>query len=448
MDTLTAILQQCAALAWGWPTLGLFLVTGLYYSLQTGFFQLFGVRTWWRATVGNLLRGQGEGTGLSAFQTLSTALAATLGTGSIAGVATALSWGGPGAVFWMWVSALLAMMTGWAEKALAVSLRRRRPDGSWEGGPMFWLELAGHPWLARLFALCTVAASFGMGNLVQSNSMAQALQAACGLPPLLTGVAAALLTGLALAGGLKRLGKVCEVLVPVMALGYLAVGLWVLLAHLPALPQALASIFHGALSRQAILGGGAASALQYGLARGVCTNEAGLGSTPLVHCASSNQDPMQEGMWGIFEVFCATIVVCSVTALAILTSGVAADGQEGALLTAAAFSTVLGRYGDGMVAVCLALFGLSTLLGWSWYGQCALRYLVGARGKRPYLSLFLAATCLGSVLQLRPVWLLSDILNALMAWPSLIALLLWAPRIKALFFRASPVPLSHAAPRA
>lgn len=435
METVTALLEQGAKLAWGWPTLGLFLVTGLYYSCSTGFFQLFGWKIWWQATVGSLLHREGGASGLTALQTLSTALAATLGTGSIAGVATALTWGGPGTVFWMWVSALLAMMTGWAEKALAVSLRRRKSDGSWEGGPMVWLELAGHPWLARLFALCVVAASFGMGNLVQANSMAQALEGASGLPPLVTGLAAALFTGLSLAGGLKRLGQVCEVLVPVMALGYLGVGLVVIGAHLPALPQSLGDIFAGALSREAMLGGGAAAALQYGLARGVCTNEAGLGSTPLVHCASSNQDPRQEGMWGIFEVFCATLLVCSVTALAILTSGVTTSGLEGALLTAAAFSTVLGRYGNGVVAVCLALFGLSTLLGWSWYGQCGLRYLTGGRGTRAYLALFLLAICLGSLLELRPVWLLSDSLNALMAWPSLIALLLWSRRVKSLFFQ-------------
>ena len=429
----TSGLERLAELAWSWPTLGLFLVTGLYYSLSTGFFQIFGLKTWWRATMGKLLHPSPEVSGLTALQTLSTALAATLGTGSIAGVATALTWGGPGAVFWMWVSAVLAMMTGWAEKALAVALRRQK-NGSWEGGPMVWLELAGHPRMARLFALCVVAASFGMGNLVQSNSMAQALEESGGVPPLVTGLTAAIITGISLAGGLKGLGRLCAVLVPVMALGYLAGGLWVILAHLPALPEALAEIVQGALSREAVLGGSAASALQYGLARGVCTNEAGLGSTPLVHCASSNDDPWQEGMWGIFEVFCATIVVCTITALAILTSGAAYTGREGALLTAAAFSTVMGRYGGGFVAVCLALFGLSTLLGWSWYGQCGLRYLTGGQGAMLYRALFLAAVCLGSVLELRPVWLLSDILNALMAWPSLIALLLWARRVKACFF--------------
>lgn len=427
------MLERLSALAWGWPTIGLFLLVGGYYSLSTGFFQLFGLHRWWSATVGSLFRRRRAGSGLSAAQTLSTALAATIGTGSIAGVATALTFGGPGAIFWMWISALLAMMTGWAEKALSISLRRRTAEG-WTGGPMLWLEEAGHPGLGRFFALCVVLASFGMGNMVQSNSMAQAMEEAAGVPPLVTGLIAALLTGLSLAGGLSRLGRVCEILVPVMALGYLAGGLWVILAHLPALPGAVADILRGALGREALLGGAGAMALQYGLARGVCTNEAGLGSTPMIHCSAANTDPCQEGMWGIFEVFCSTLVVCTVTALAILTSGVLeTETVTGAVLTAAAFSTVLGRYGQGFVALCLALFGFSTLLGWSWYGQCGLSYLTGGRGRGPYRAAFLLAVCLGSVLELRQVWQLSDLFNALMAWPSLIALLLWSGRVRGLF---------------
>ncbi|MCD8384665.1 MAG: amino acid carrier protein [Clostridiales bacterium] len=425
------MLERLSALAWSWPTVGLFLLAGGYFSVRTGWFQIFGLRIWWRCTVGQL-RG-GSGSGLSPLQTLSTALAATIGTGSVAGVAVALTFGGPGAVFWMWVSAVLAMMTGWAEKALSVALRRRTAEG-WEGGPAYWLRLAGHPLLARLFALCTVLCSFGMGNLVQSNSMAQALEGAGGVPPLCTGLIAALLVGLALAGGLGRLGKICEILVPVMALGYLGGGLWVICAHGEAIPRALASVFEGALGREAVLGGGAAAALQYGLARGVCTNEAGLGSTALIHCASGNDDPAQEGMWGIFEVFCSTLVICTVTALAILTSGVLeTEPVTGVLLTAAAFSTVMGDWGGGFVAVCLTLFGFSTLLGWSWYGESGVRSLTGGRGIKVYRLLFLALIVLGSVLELRPVWQLSDIFNALMAWPSLIALLLWRREVLRVF---------------
>lgn len=249
--------------------MGLFLLAGGYFSVRTGWFQLFGLRIWWHRTVGQLRRGGGSC--LSPLQTLSTALAATIGTGSVAGVAVALTFGGPGSIFWMWVSAVLAMMTGWAEKALSVALRRRAAEG-WEGGPSYWLRLAGHPYLARLFALCTVLCSFGMGDLVQSNSMAQALERAGGVPPLCTGLIAALLVGLALAGGLGRLGKICEILVPVMALGYLGGGIWVICAHGEAIPGALTSVWEGALGWEAVLGGGAAAALQYGLARGVCTN--------------------------------------------------------------------------------------------------------------------------------------------------------------------------------
>ena len=224
-----------------------------------------------------------------------------------------------------------------------------------------------------------VLASFGMGNLVQSNSMAQALEGAVGVPKLLTGIAAATLTALALAGGLNRLGKVCERLVPVMAVLYLVGGLWVIFAHAARLPAALGEIVGSALDGTALFGGGGAAAIQYGLSRGVCTNEAGLGSTPMIHCASGNDDPAKEGNWGIFEVFFATVVVCTITALVILTSGVMGDGRiTGALLTAQAFSTVM---------------------------------------------------CAGSVLELRPVWQISDIFNALMAWPSLFSLLLWSERI-------------------
>ncbi len=424
------VLERLSALAWGWPTVGLFLLTGTYYTLRSGCFPLFGLREWWGATVGRAARRTEGGGGLSAMQTISTALAATLGTGSIAGVATALTFGGPGAVFWMWVSALLGMMTGWAEKALSISLRRRTADG-WAGGPMLWLELAGLPALGKLFALAVVLSSFGMGNLVQANSMAQSMESAFGVPPLVTGLTAAAVTGLALAGGVRRLGWLCERLVPVMALGYLAAGLWVIAAHLPALPGALAAILSGALGPEAVSGGLGAAALQYGLARGVATNEAGLGSTPLVHCAAANTDARAEGMWGIFEVFCSTLLVCTVTALAILTSGACRLGETaltGAQLTAAAFSTVLGDWGGPFVALCLALFGFTTLLGWSWYGRCGLAWLAGGRGEGAYRAAFLAAVCAGSCLALRPVWLLADCFNALMAWPSLTALLLWSGR--------------------
>lgn len=429
------MLNRLAELAWGWPTIGLFLLVGGYYSVSTGFFQLFGLRCWWRGTVGRLFRPSDSAGGLTPAQTLSTALAATVGTGSVAGVATALTCGGAGAIFWMWVSAFLAMMTGWAEKTLSVACRERTENG-WKGGPMLWLERKGHSGLARLFALCAVLASFGMGNMVQSNSMAQALEGAAGIPALVTGVTAAVLTGLALAGGLARLGRVCERLVPVMAVSYLVGGLWVIMAHADAFPAALGSILEGALGRDALVGGTGMAALQYGLARGVCTNEAGLGSTPMIHCASGNREPMQEGLWGIFEVFFATMVVCTVTALAILTSGVLeTETATGALLTSAAFSTVMGRWGGGFVALCLTLFGFSTLLGWSWYGQCGLSYLTGGRGRRVYQAAFLAAICLGSVMELRPVWQLSDLFNALMAWPSLIALLLWSGPIREQFRR-------------
>lgn len=424
------MLARLTALLWGAPTVLLFLATGLYFSLKTGFYQCFGLKKWWTNTVGRLW-AEREAGGLTPVSTLSTALAATLGTGSIAGVAAAIRLGGPGALFWMWISGLLAMMTGWAEKALSVAQRRRAGSG-WQGGPVLWLRERGCPNLARLFALCTVLASLGMGNLVQVHSMAQAAGTAWGVPPLAAGLAAAGFTGLTLAGGLRRLSRVCAVVVPVMGLLYLAGSLWVILAHRDALPAALGQIIAGALGKRALLGGGAGTAIRVGLARGVATNEAGLGSTPLIHCQSANRDPAREGDWGILEVCCSTLVVCTVTGLALLTSGA---GGQGADWTAAAFSTVLGPAGEGFVALCLALFGASSLLGWSWYGRCCLEELTGGDGLRGYHALFLLLAAGGGCWRLETVWQLSDCCNALMAWPSLLALWMWRREILACWRR-------------
>ena len=421
------MLERLSRVLWGAPTVILFLSTGLYFSLKTGFYQCFRAGTWWRETAGRILRPQAQGTGLTPLETLSTALAATIGTGSIAGVATAISGGGAGALLWMWVSGVLAMMTGWAEKVLSIALRKKTAQG-WTGGPCLWLREKGCLFLARMFALCTVLASLGMGDLVQTHSMAQAAAHVWGVPAPAVGIASAAVTAVILSGGLKRLGQVSSALVPVMSLLYLAGGFWVIAAHASRLPSVLGAIISSALSRQAIATGGAAAALQYGLARGVISNEAGLGSTPMVHCQSANTHPAQEGNWGIFEVFFSTMVICTVTGLAILTSGASGGGSA---QTAAAFSTVLGGWGEGLIALCLLLFGGSSLLGWSWYGASALRELAGERWVALYYALFLLLAVLGSGMKSETVWLFSDCCNALMAWPSLLSLWLWRREILA-----------------
>lgn len=437
-----ALLIKLADLLWNPWLLTLFLVTGLYYSFRTGFFQLFGLRTWWQSTVGTLLHSSQKTSrrGITQFQALSTALAATIGTGSIAGVATAIFYGGPGAVFWMWVSAFLGMMTGCAEKTLSVRYRERTTDG-WQGGPMFYMDKAlGMKTLAVLFSLFCIVETLIGGNLVQANSISTALEASFGLNRLIVGVVIAVLTGAVILGGIGRIGKVSERLVPCMAVLFLLGGLIVLACNISVLPQTLRNIFTQALSPKAACGGyGAAAALRYGIARGVFTNEAGLGTSAMAHAAADVDTPAQQGMWGVFEVFFATLIVCSMTALVILTSGVydpvaaldaissgtVEDSMLGAPLSAAAFSTVFGSFGGVFVAICLILFAFTSLLGACYYGEQCLSYLTGSQRYAPYYRFFfLCAAVLGSIGDMSAMWLLVDLSNGLMALPNLIALLL------------------------
>ena len=423
---------------WSPWLLGLFLLTGLVYSLGSGFFQIFGFRLWLRSTLGSLFHGRKKaGDGLSSLQALATALASTMGTGSIAGVATALTLGGPGAVFWMWISALLAMMTGCGEKLLAVKYQRPAPGGGLQGGPMFYLrDGVCSSLLAGWFALACLPATLAGGNLVQSSSIALSLEAAFGLERVWAGVVTTLLAGLVMVGGIGRIAKVSSALVPAMALLYLGSGALVLAGNWRAIPEAVELIFTCALSPSAALGGGAgwtvASALRYGVARGVFTNEAGLGTSAMAHGAAQVDHPARQGMWGVFEVFLSTLVVCTVTALTILVSGVWDPANPsmltGAPLTAAAFGSVLGRAGEGVVALSLLLFAFSSILGWSYYGQQCLRYLSGGDRLLPaYRTVFLACTLAGALWEPGAIWLLVDLSNALMALPNLAALLMLAP---------------------
>ena len=429
---------RAADALWNPWLLGLFLFTGLVYSLGSGFFQLFGLPLWLRAALGGLFRREkGAKRGLSPLQSLATALASTMGTGSIAGVATALTLGGPGAVFWMWASAWLVMMTGFGEKLLSVRFQRPAPGGGMQGGPMFYLR-DGLGWhgAALWFTLACLPATLAGGDLVQSSSIAQALESSFALPRLATGLVTAALAALVLMGGVGRIARVSSALVPAMALLYLGAGGWVLLCRATALPGALKLIFLCALSPRAALGGGAgwtvASALRYGVARGVFTNEAGLGPSAMAHGAADHACPVRQGFWGMFEVALATLLVCSVTALVILVSGVWQPGSPKALtgtsLTAAAFSSVLGPAGSWTVSLCLLLFAFSSILGWSYYGQQCLRYLTGDDRLLPlYRALFLLCIPLGAVLENAVVWELVDLCNALMALPNLVGLIVLAP---------------------
>ena len=436
------LLTRAANTLWNPWLLGLFLITGLVYSIGSGFFQLFEFRVWWRFTAGSLFhRQKRDSGGLSPLQALTTALASTIGTGSIAGVATALTLGGPGAVFWMWISALLGMMTSCGEKLLAVKYQRSSPDGGLQGGPMYYIrDGLGSPLLAACFCLACIPATLAGGNLVQSSSIASSLEAAYGLPRFPTGLVTALLAGLVMVGGLGRIAAVSSALVPAMAALYLGSGVLVLLLHWSMVPKALLLIFSQALSPAAALGGGTgwtlSAALRYGVSRGVFTNEAGLGTSAMAHGAAKTDCPARQGMWGIFEVFLSTLVVCTITALAILVSELplSPGALTGAPLTAAAFGSALGQTGEGIVSLSLLLFAFSSILGWSYYGEQCLLFLTFKKGKKLpssiffYRTVFLGCTFLGAVWSPQTIWQLVDFFNALMALPNLAALLFLAPQ--------------------
>ena len=419
--------QMLNSVLWGRGMLLCFLLVGLLFTIGTRFFQVRWFPQWMRLTIGSVLSRNSPKKDLSAhsitpFQALSTALAAAIGTGNIVGVAIALSTGGPGAIFWMWASAFLGMMTSFAEKTLGIRYRYKDVKNRWVGGAMVYMEKGLHcKWMALLFAALCIPVSFGMGNLSQSNSMAQAMENAFGISPAITGGVAAVLIGI------KRIAGVTEKLVPIMAILYLAAGCAVILLHIRRLPQALGTIFSEAFSIRSAAGGamgyGMARALRTGVSMGVFSNEAGLGTSVIVHCDAEVKEPVEQGMWGIFEVFADTLVCCTVTALAILTAGVWSPSctQSGAALCAAAFSTVFGVAGEKFIAVSIVLFAFATLIGWSYYGERAVSYLLGDRAVPYYKILFAAVVLLGSTVKMELAWSLSDTFNALLAIPNLIA---------------------------
>lgn len=367
-------------------------------------------------------------------QALLTALAGSIGTGNIVGVATALTLGGPGAIFWMWVSAGIGMTTIWAETVLAVKYRTKGPDGHISGGPMYYLERgAGKKWLAKLYAAACVLASLGMGNMAQSNAIAGALEEGFSLPPIFTGVCAAVLLFVISAGGMHSAAKVSEKLVPVMAVGYVAACVAVLLLFPQKILPAFQLIFSQAFSTQAAVGGVGGTvmlrAMECGVSRGIFTNEAGLGCSVMAYGESEGTEPGKQGCWGILQVFIDTILMCTLSALAILVSGALSTGKDGAALSTVCFASVFGSWGKGFVCVSITLFAFATMIAWSAYGQKALEYLAGTRFRSSYRILFAVAAVLGCQLGLDAVWNLCDSFNGLMAIPNVAALFLLSGEI-------------------
>ncbi|MFA7620731.1 MAG: sodium:alanine symporter family protein [Aminobacteriaceae bacterium] len=436
-------------IVWGPWMLALLVGTGVYLTVILGLPQLRYFFLSFKEVFGNLgVKKEGEGT-ISSFAALSTALASTVGTGNIAGVATALHLGGPGALFWMLVSAFFGMATKMVEVILAVRFRDKDDLGNWRGGTMYILEKgANAKWLAWLFALFGFLASFGIGCAVQSNSVAEGFEMGFGIPYLYSGIAVAVLTALVILGGLKRISDVTTYLVPFMAIFYIVGAIIVVVTKsdqiVPAFATAVKYAFSDPMAMPgAIAGWTIKNAIVKGIARGVFSNEAGLGSAPMVHATAVVDHPCRQGMYGIFEVFIDTLVVCTLTALVILTSGMLTGQPDisGARLTLSGFESVLGNTGTIILSIGLALFAYSTILGWYWYGETCATYIFGTK-IIPVMKilwivvLFLGATggvLLGNANEfLTHLWDMSDTLNGLMAVPNLVALLILSGEVRKL----------------
>ncbi|OUR64112.1 sodium:alanine symporter family protein [Methylophaga sp. 42_25_T18] len=376
---------------------------------------------------------EGEGD-ISAFNALMTSLSATIGTGNIAGVATAIFLGGPGALFWMWMTALVGMATKYAEAVLAVHFRETSSDGHKVGGPMYYIKnglSSRFAWLATTFAIFGALAGFGIGNTIQANSVADVLFTKFDVPHLVTGIVIASLVGLVLIGGIKRIAIVAGKLVPLMAVSYVFAGLAILGMHADKLPEAFNLIFTYAFTPIAATGGfaGAAvwAAIRFGVARGVFSNEAGLGSAPIAHASALTNSPVRQGTVAMIGTFIDTILICSITGLVIIVSGAWTSGETGATLSSIAFESALPGWGGYIVTIGLSVFAFTTILGWSVYGERCVGYLFGARSVLPFRMLWVVAVPIGATANLSFIWLVADTLNALMALPNLIALLLLSP---------------------
>lgn len=434
MQELESFLREISDHIWGPVMLALLLGVGIYLTLGLRFFTFRRVIT----AVAILWQGRHsdkEGD-ITPFQALMTALSATIGTGNIAGVATAIALGGPGAIFWMWLTALFGMATKYAEAVLAVEYREIDEQGQHVGGPMYYIKngLKGKwNWLATAFAFFGAFAAFGIGNMVQANSVADAVQSLFQVPTHYTAIILTLLSAIVILGGISRIAEVASSLVPIMAISYILCALWVIGSHFEEIPQALGLIVKSAFSETAAVGGftGAAVwvAIRFGVARGIFSNEAGLGSAPIAHAAAKTNDPIRQGMVAMLGTFIDTILVCTMTALVIILSGAWSSGENGAALSTLAFETVLPGIGSYVVVLGLVVFSFTTILGWSYYGERCAEYLFGTRYIWPYRILWLSAIPVGAMSKLTLVWLFADILNGMMAIPNLIALGLLSPVI-------------------
>jgi len=419
------LLDQINSVVWGPLTLWLLGLTGLYLMVGLRFMPLRRLGYGFRQAIDSIRNSQGEGD-VSAFASLSTALAATIGTGNVAGVAGAISLGGPGAVFWMWLIALVGMATKYAESLLAVHHREVDDLGEHVGGPMYFIRNGLGPrwaWMASLFAVFGTLAGFGIGNGVQAHEMALALNKSMGVPQLVTGVVMAGIAFAVLIGGIERIGKVTEVVVPLMAAVYVGGALVILLAHSGEIPAAFGLIFQDAFSGKAAAGGALGTVIRAGISRGIFSNESGMGTAPIAQAAAKPGDPVLQGSVAMIGTFIDTIVICTMTALVIVISGLYGSGESGVALTMSAFDK--GLPGSAwLVTFGTVFFTGTTILGWGYYSERCLEFLVGTRAIKPFRLVWVAMVVVGAVATGGVIWTIADILNGLMVLPNLIGVLL------------------------
>lgn len=450
LETITNVNGAVNGVVWGTFGIGLLLVAGILMTIVNKGFQFIHIRHWFKNTIGAIFKDEHvikhtgkEDKSISQFQSLCTALAATIGTGNIVGIATAIISGGPGAIFWMWIMAIFGMMTNYSENVLGIYYRRKNARGEWSGGAMYYLRdgLGSKKGcktigliLAVLFSCFCLLASFGIGNMSQVNSIAGNMKSAFNVPTRITGVAIVILSAFVILGGLKRVAAVTEKLVPFMAILYIIGAIVVCAVNIDQFGAVFGAIFRGAFAARAVGGGvvgyGISRAITWGFKRGAFSNEAGLGSSVMVHSSSNVKEPVRQGMWGIFEVFADTIVVCTLTAFCILSSGLVdlETGQmltdiEGSGLVGQAFAGVFGSIGPKFIAIAILLFAYSTVLGWSHYGTKAFEFLFGTKATVVYKAVFVIIVYFGCTMSLSLAWDLSDTFNGLMMIPNLIGVL-------------------------
>ncbi|MGN0383258.1 MAG: alanine/glycine:cation symporter family protein [Eubacterium sp.] len=455
IEVITYVNKFINNIVWGWPALILLGFVGVLMTFMTKFFQVSHFKHWISKTIGAIFRDKHitshtTDESISQFQSLCTALAATVGTGNIVGVAGAIATGGPGAVFWMWIIAFFGMMTNYSENVLGIMYRRKNEAGEWCGGAMYYLRdgLGAKKGckrigaiLATMFACFCLLASFGIGNMSQVNSMVSNVKTAFNIPPIVTGIFLLIGIGLVVIGGIKRIAAITEKVVPFMVVVYLMGTIVIIIMHASTIPAVFVSIFKGAFAMKSVTGGivgaGIATAMKWGFKRGVFSNEAGLGSSVMVHSNSNVKEPVHQGMWGIFEVFADTIIVCTLTAVTILSSG-AIDLETGKMTAVAekigssslmsySFGQTFGQIGTAFIALAILLFAYSTVLGWSHYGSKAFEYLFGTKSVIIYRIIFVMMVLCGAVLKADLAWDISDTFNGLMMLPNLIGVLVLSP---------------------